>query len=73
MVLRESLLDTSPQLVVLPPGHAPISRVSNVPLRRSGTGGHRKVDIPVDKLQDSPGQQLDLSLTFGRIRLLIRV
>lgn len=73
MILREGLLDAPPQLVVLPPGYAPVSRLSNVPLRRSDTGGHSKVDIPVDELQDPPGQQLDLSLTFSRIRLLIRM
>jgi len=71
MGLREGLLDASPQLVMFPPGYAPVNGVNNMPLRRSGTGGHREVDISVNELQDPPRQQLDLSLALSRIRLLI--
>jgi len=73
VILREGLLDTSPQLVMFPPGHTPVYGSSDMPLRRSNTGGHREVDISVNELQNPPGQQLDFTLTLGCVRLLVRV
>jgi len=73
VVLGEGLLDAPPQLVMVPPGHAPVDGAGDMPLGRSSTGCHRKVDVSIDELQDPPGQQLDLSLTLSCVRLLIRV
>ena len=73
VVLRKGFLDAPPQLVVFSSGHTAVDQVGDMPLGRSGTGGHGKVYISINELQDPSGQQLDLSLAFSCVRLLIRV
>jgi len=73
VVLREGFLNASPQFVMFPPSYTPIDGANNVPLRRSGTRCHRKVDISVNELQDPPGQQLDLPLALSPVCLRVRV